>query len=108
MKMKNLKMKHKLLISFAIIICLALCIAVAGFSGMKALDDRIQVLMNTTLPNTERVWEIRRNLRSESSWLQMALYRHRPCQAQRISGGSTKGIDPKQNTASGIQGNQQR
>ena len=74
MKMKNLKMKHKLLISFAIIICLALCIAAAGFSGMKALDDRIQVLMNTTLPNTERVWEIRRNLRSESSWLQMAVY----------------------------------
>ena len=73
MKMKNLKMKHKLLISFAIIICLALCIAAAGFSGMKALDDRIQVLMNTTLPNTERVWEIRRNLRSESSWLQMAV-----------------------------------
>ena len=104
MKMKNLKMKHKLLISFAIIICLALCIAAAGFSGMKALDDRIQVLMNTTLPNTERVWEIRRNLRSESSWLQMAVQET----DQRISGGSAKGIDPKQNTASGIQGNQQR
>lgn len=73
MNMKNLKMKNKLVISFAIIICLALCIAGAGFSGMRALDERIGVLMNTTLPNTERIWEIRRNLRSESSWLLMAV-----------------------------------
>lgn len=66
-------MKVKLFISFAVVICLALCIAVAGFSGMKALDDRIEVLMGRTLPNTERLWEVRRNLRSESAWLLMAV-----------------------------------
>ncbi|MBS5145219.1 MAG: methyl-accepting chemotaxis protein [Butyricicoccus pullicaecorum] len=73
MNIKNWKMKHKLFISFAIIICLALCIAAAGFASMQSLDNHIQTLMNSTLPNTERVWEIRRNLRSETSWLLMAV-----------------------------------
>lgn len=52
---------------------MTLLIAVAGFWGMRLLDARIDIMMSRTLPNTERVWEIRRNLRSESTWLLMAL-----------------------------------
>ncbi len=73
MSMKNLKMKNKMFVSFGIIIILALLIALAGFAGMKELDNRIEVLMGRTLPNTERIWEIRRNLQSEASWLLMAV-----------------------------------
>ena len=73
MSMKNLKMKNKMFVSFGIIICMALLIAMAGFWGMRELDDRIEILMGQTLPNTERVWEIRRNLQSEASWLLMAV-----------------------------------
>lgn len=95
MNMKNLKMKHKLIISFAIMICLALCIAISGFSAMKALDEQIELLMHTTLPNTERVWEIRRNLRSESSWMLMAVQESDPAKVNQYLAEAQKEL--KQN-----------
>ena len=73
MSMKNLKMKNKLLLSFGIVIFLSLLIAGAGFWGMKELDNRIDVMMKRTLPNTERTWEMRHNLQSDGTWLLMAL-----------------------------------
>ncbi len=69
---KNLKMKFKLFLSFAIVIVLLEGIAISGFSVMRALNNRIQVLMTTTLPNTERIWEVRYNLRSECAWTLLA------------------------------------
>lgn len=69
---KNLKMKSKLLLSFAIVIALSLCISITDSSVMKALNNRIHVLMTTTLPNTERIWEVRHNLRSECVWTLLA------------------------------------
>ncbi len=71
--MKNMKMKNKLLISFAAVIVPALIIVASGIFGMKMLNDRITVLMTRTLPNTERVWEVRHNLQAEANELLFAL-----------------------------------
>lgn len=71
--MKNMKMKYKLAVSFAVVILLALIITSAGIYGMKVLNERIDVLMTRTLPNTERVWETRRNLQAEANELLFAL-----------------------------------
>ncbi len=66
-------MKSKLRISFGIVICLAVLIAVSGFVGMQALNTRIEVLMTKTVPNANSIWQIRRNLQSEAAWMLMAL-----------------------------------
>lgn len=71
--MKNLKMRTKLMISFGIVICLTVFIAMAGFLGMYSLNNRIEVMMTKTIPNTEGIWEIRRNLQSEASWMLLAM-----------------------------------
>lgn len=71
--MKNLKMRTKLIFSFGIVICLSVFIAMAGFFGMYSLNNRIEVLMGKTLPNTERIWEMRRNLQSEAGWMLLAM-----------------------------------
>ncbi len=66
-------MRTKLLASFGVIICLTVFIAMAGFLGMYSLNNRIEVMMTKTIPNTEGIWEIRRNLQSEASWMLLAM-----------------------------------
>ena len=70
--MKNLKVSSKLIMSFAIVICLTLVTAVSSFWGLYSLNSQIDVLMGKTLPNTERIWGIRRNLQSEEKLLLQA------------------------------------
>lgn len=71
--MKNAKLKTKLFLSFSLMLCLSLLISMAGFYGMKKLDENIEAMMNRTLPNTERIWEMRRNLQSDALWSFMSM-----------------------------------
>ena len=71
--MKNLKVKNKLFVSFGVVVLLSIGIAIGGAIGMMQLNNKIDTLTDKTLPNTERVWEIRRNLMSDESWLLMAM-----------------------------------
>ena len=71
--MKNLKMKNKLLVSFGTVVLLTLVLASATLFGLRTLDSHIEVVMDKTIPNTERIWEMRRNLMHESTYLMMAM-----------------------------------
>lgn len=71
--MKHWNVRKKLFFSLSIVTCLGLLIAIGGASGMRSLHGQLQVLSNTTLPNTERVWEIMSNLQSEATYLLLAV-----------------------------------
>lgn len=71
--MKNMKVKKKLFLSLGLIVCLSILIAVGGGLGMRELHEHIEIFVERTLPNTERVWEMRRNLQSEAADLLLAL-----------------------------------
>ncbi len=70
--MKNWKVKKKLFISHGIIILMSMIIALGGAFGMIRLNGAIDMLTDKAIPNTERVWEIRRNLQSEAADLLLA------------------------------------
>lgn len=71
--MKNMKVKKKLFLSLGIIVCVSIIIAIGGGWGMKELNAQIGIFVDRTLPNTERIWEMRRNLQSEANLLLLAL-----------------------------------
>lgn len=71
--MKNMKVKRKIFVSLIIIVCLSMAIAIGGAWGMKELHDQIDTFVDRTLPNVERIWEMRRNLQSEANLLLLAL-----------------------------------
>ena len=71
--MRNLKMKNKLLVSFGSIILLTLILAGASLTGLRALNNHIDLVMEKTMPNIERIWEMRRNLMHESTYLLIAM-----------------------------------
>lgn len=71
--MENAKMRSKLLGSFGLMLCLSVLIAAAGFFGMKQINTCVDAMMERTLPNTERIWEMRRNLQSDALWSFMSL-----------------------------------
>jgi len=60
--MKNLKLNAKLAISFGLVLLIMLvCAGVAIFS-MNKLGDQINQYSGKIVPNTERVWQMRRNM----------------------------------------------
>lgn len=71
--MKNIKVKKKLFLSLGLIVLMSMIIAVGGGIGMKQLHGHIDIFVDRTLPNTERIWEMNRNLQSEASFLLLAL-----------------------------------
>lgn len=71
--MKHLKMRNKLLVSFAILIAAMLCISMLSLLAMRSLHEQNETLVEKTLANTESVWEMRRNLISEQRYELMAL-----------------------------------
>ncbi len=71
--MKNMKVKKKLILSLGIVVFMSLIIAIGGGWGMKELHGHIVTFVDRTLPNTESVWEMRRNLQSEANSLLLAL-----------------------------------
>ena len=64
--MKNVKLRTKLLVSFGLMLCLIGLAALSGFYGMRHIDECVDAMMERTLPNTERIWEMRRNLQSDA------------------------------------------
>lgn len=60
--MKNLKLSAKLAISFGLVLFMMLFCAAAAILCMNSLGDQIEEYTNYTVPNTERVWEMRRNI----------------------------------------------
>ncbi len=71
--MKNLKVKNKLWLGFGSIIIFTLLISTLALSGMGRIKREADVLVSQTLTNTEYVWELRRNLISESRYHLLAL-----------------------------------
>lgn len=71
--MKNMRVKKKLSLSLGIIVLMSIIIAVGGAWGMYELRGQNNIFVERTLPNTERIWEMRRNLQSEASFLLLAL-----------------------------------
>ena len=65
--MKNWKVKKKLYVSHGALILMSLIIAIGGAYGMRALHDQMSTLSERAIPNTERVWEMRRNLQNEAA-----------------------------------------
>lgn len=69
--MKNLKMRNKLILSFGIVILMLMLITGAGLKGMYELNEQLGAVTTKTLPNTERLWKVQRNLQSQAAWMQM-------------------------------------
>ena len=90
--MKNMKVKNKLFVSLGLIVLLSLIIAVGGGLGMRSLDGHIDIFVERTLPNTERIWEMRRNLQSEASFLLQALEETDPAQTREYLDGANEDI----------------
>ena len=73
-------MKHKLWVSFGSVILLTLILAGATLFGLRSLDSHIDLITEKTIPNTERIWEMRRNLMHEATYLMMAMQEMDPAQ----------------------------
>lgn len=71
--MKDFKVKNKLLLGFGIIISFTFIITLISVLSMMRLKDQTDILTKQTIVNTEYVWEMRRNLLSESRYTTMAL-----------------------------------
>lgn len=71
--MKDFKVKNKLLLGFGIIISFTFIITLISVLGMMRLKDQTDILTKKTIVNIEYVWEMRRNLVSESENTAMAL-----------------------------------
>lgn len=71
--MKDFKVKNKLLLGFGIIISFTFIITLISVLGMMRLKDQTDILTKKTIVNIEYVWEMRRNLVSESKNTAMAL-----------------------------------
>lgn len=71
--MKDFKVKNKLLLGFGIIISFTFIITLISVLSMMRLKDQTDILTKKTIVNIEYVWEMRRNLVSESKNTAMAL-----------------------------------
>ncbi len=76
--MKNLKVRVKLILSFGVVIGLALIIII--FSGIGLVEMRLQqqTLVDKVFVNTNYVGEMRRNLLSEGKYISMAVMESDP------------------------------
>ncbi len=71
--MKDFNVKNKLLLGFGIIISFTFIITLISVLSMMRLKGQTDILTKQTIVNTEYVWEMRRNLLSESRYTTMAL-----------------------------------
>ncbi|MEA4987309.1 MAG: methyl-accepting chemotaxis protein [Anaerovorax sp.] len=70
---KNLKMNAKLLISFGIILLMLIFSSGVAIIDMTIMGKQINEYSNRTVPNTERVWQMRRDMVSVERNLLSAL-----------------------------------
>ena len=91
--MKNMKVKKKLSLSLGLIVLMSMIIALGGGIGMRQLHGHIDIFVDRTLPNTERIWEMNRNLQSEASFLLLALVEPDQRQTETYLDGANDDID---------------
>ncbi len=91
--MKNMKVKKKLVFSLGVVILMSLIIAIAGGLGMRELHKHIGIFVDRTMPNTERMWEMRRNLQSEANLLLLALVDQNPQQVDSYLNSANQEIE---------------
>ncbi len=91
--MKNLKVKNKLILSFGVLIVFSMLIAAMGFWGMNSLHSRINTIAERTIPNVERIWQIRRNLMAEVANLSFATQTDIPEKRDAFLADAEKNID---------------
>ncbi len=77
-RMRNWKVKNKLLFGFGILIVLMVAMSLLAGLGLKSIHDENNSLVHRVIPNTERVWELRRNLMSEQRYELMAFAESNP------------------------------
>lgn len=70
--MKNLKIKSKLIVTFSIFLMLSLLISALSLSSIHRIQQKTDSVAFQTLPNTECLWEMRRNLVSAQRYALMA------------------------------------
>ena len=70
-------------------------IAFGGW-GMKELRGHIDIFVDRTLPNTERIWEMRRNLQSEAATLLLALEEENPQKIESYLNNANQEIERNQ------------
>lgn len=71
--MKNLRINVKLLINFGCILAMLLICTVVAIVNMNKMGMEIDLYANKTVPNTESVWKLRRDMVSSERYLLSAL-----------------------------------
>ncbi len=90
--MKNMKVRSKLFLSLGLIVLLSIGVAIGGAIGMKELKGHIDVFIDRTLPNMERIREMNRNLQSEAAYLLLALQEQDTSKIEEYLSGSTEEV----------------
>ncbi len=62
MKMKDMKVQKKLTVSLGIVVLLGIIISISGVLGMRALHKPLEEISEQSIPNTNMIWNVRRNL----------------------------------------------
>lgn len=73
MKMKNIKVKHRLFIALGVILALSLVISISSAAGMIQLNNQLENMGEVSLPNARRVGMMQQNLQSQVNELMLAL-----------------------------------
>lgn len=67
--MKNLKMSKKLFVSFGIVIFMIIILGATAFFGLSKMSNVVNTYGEKTVPNTEYIWQVRRNILSVQRYL---------------------------------------
>lgn len=76
--MKNLKVKNKLIVAFGATMAMTVLISVLSILGISKMKSQTDILVNKTVANTDYVWQLRRNLLSETRYHLFALIEDDP------------------------------
>ena len=73
MDMKNLRINAKLMLSFGLVLIMLLISAGAAIFSMNKIGEQVHLYADRTVPNTSRVWNMRRDMVSVERNLVMAM-----------------------------------
>lgn len=103
--MKNVKVKHKLLIALAVILVLGMIIAVCGVVGISRLNTQLNRLVNRNLPNATAILTMERNLQAEVNELLLALTTEDSAEMTRYLDAARKSIEENQKILENVRAN---
>lgn len=93
--MRNWKIRKKLFVSFGVVLGLMAVVVAVAFVGMSTIGGKNEFFQNETLPNTDRVWSMRRNIVSVQRYLLIALTSDDPQEissALNVAAEDAKGV----------------